>query len=59
VFAAPGSGFNGAMTATGTAPTWLQYVWNAAAGVNTNPAGTAAFGVFSGQRSRVYQREVY
>jgi MSHA biogenesis protein MshQ len=59
VFAAPGSGFNGAMTATGTAPAWLQYVWNSAAGVNTNPAGIAAFGVFSGQTSRVYQREVY
>jgi MSHA biogenesis protein MshQ len=59
VFAAPGSGFNGAMTATGTAPAWLQYVWNSAGGVNTNPAGIAAFGVFSGQTSRVYQREVY
>jgi MSHA biogenesis protein MshQ len=59
VFAAPGSGFNGAMTATGIAPAWLQYVWNSAGGVNTNPAGIAAFGVFSGQTSRVYQREVY
>jgi len=59
VFAAPGSGFNGAMTATGTAPAWLQYVWNAAGGINSNPAGIAAFGVFSGQTSRVYQREVY
>jgi MSHA biogenesis protein MshQ len=58
VFAAPGSGFNGAMTVTGTAPAWLQYVWNSTAGV-TNPAGTAAFGVFSGQASRIYQREVY
>jgi hypothetical protein len=59
VFAAPGSGFNGAMTATGIAPAWLQYVWNSAGGINTNPAGIAAFGVFSGQTSRVYQREVY
>jgi MSHA biogenesis protein MshQ len=59
VFAAPGSGFNGAMTATGTAPAWLQYVWNSSGGVNTNPAGIATFGVFSGQTSRVYQREVY
>ena len=57
VFAAPGSGFNGAMTATATAPAWLQYVWTG--GVNTNPAGSGAFGVFSGQTSRVYQREVY
>jgi MSHA biogenesis protein MshQ len=57
VFAAPGSGFNGAMTATGTAPAWLQYAWTV--GANTNPTGIAAFGVFSGQTSRVYQREVY
>jgi MSHA biogenesis protein MshQ len=57
VFAAPGSGFNGAMTATGAAPAWLQYSWTG--GANTNPTGIAAFGVFSGQTSRVYQREVY
>jgi MSHA biogenesis protein MshQ len=57
VFAAPGSGFNGTMTAKGTAPAWLQYPWTG--GANTNPAGSAAFGVFSGQTSRVYQREVY
>jgi MSHA biogenesis protein MshQ len=57
VFAAPGSGFNGAMTAKSTAPAWLQYAWTG--GANLNPAGIAAFGVFSGQASRVYQREVY
>jgi len=56
-FAAPGSGFNGTMTVKGTAPAWLQYPWTG--GANTNPAGSAAFGVFSGQTSRVYQREVY
>ncbi|HSZ08826.1 MAG TPA: DUF6701 domain-containing protein [Steroidobacteraceae bacterium] len=59
VFAAPGSGFNGAMSATGSAPAWLQYVWNSAGGANSNPTGIAAFGVFSGEASRVYQREVY
>ena len=42
---------------TATAPAWLQYVWTG--GVNSNPAGIGAFGVFSGQTSRVYQREVY
>jgi MSHA biogenesis protein MshQ len=55
VFAAPGSGFNGAMTVIATAPAWLQYTWSG----GVNPAGIAAFGVFSGQTSRVYQREVY
>jgi hypothetical protein len=58
VFAAPGSGFNGAMTVTATAPAWLQYGWNSAVG-NSNPTGIGAFGMFSGQTSRVYQREVY
>jgi MSHA biogenesis protein MshQ len=57
VFAAPGSGSNGAMTVTVASPAWLQYVWSGA--TNTGPAGIAAFGVFSGQASRVYQREVY
>jgi MSHA biogenesis protein MshQ len=57
VFAAPGSTFYGAMTVKGTAPAWLQYAWTG--GANTNPAGIGTFGVFSGQASRVYQREVY
>jgi MSHA biogenesis protein MshQ len=57
VFAAPGSTFYGAMTVTATAPAWLQYAWTG--GANTNPAGIGTFGVFSGQTSRVYQREVY
>jgi hypothetical protein len=57
VFAAPGSSFYGAMTVKGTAPAWLQYSWTG--GANTNPTGIGAFGVFSGQTSRVYQREVY
>jgi MSHA biogenesis protein MshQ len=58
VFAAPGSGFNGAMTVTATAPAWLQYTWTGGVN-NTSPTGIGAFGVFSGQASRVYQREVY
>jgi MSHA biogenesis protein MshQ len=57
VFASPGSGFNGVMTVRATAPAWLQYAWTG--GGNLDPTGIAAFGVFSGQASRVYQREVY
>lgn len=59
VLAAPGSGNSGAMTVTATAPAWLQYLWNASAGTNVNPAGMATFGVFPGPASRVYEREVY
>ena len=59
VFAAPGSGKNGALTVTATAPVWLQYVWSASSGINSNPAGVATFGLFPGPASRVHQREVY
>ena len=59
VLAAPGAGNSGALTVTATAPAWLQYLWNASSGTNSNPAGMATFGVFPGPASRVYEREVY
>ncbi len=59
VLAAPGSGNAGAATVTATAPAWLQYLWNTASGVSSNPVGIATFGVFPGPSSRIYQREVY
>jgi MSHA biogenesis protein MshQ len=54
---APGSGNNGAVTVTATAPSWLQYLWSAT-GTNSSPAANATFGVFPGPASRIYQREV-
>lgn len=57
--AAPGSGNSGSMSVTATAPPWLQYLWNAAGGLNSSPTAQAAFGVFPGPASRIYQREVY
>jgi MSHA biogenesis protein MshQ len=57
--AAPGSGDNGAMTVTATAPAWLQYLWSAASGSNSSPTSQATFGVFPGSPARIYQREVY
>jgi MSHA biogenesis protein MshQ len=57
--AGPGSGNSGAVTVTPTAPPWLQFLWNAGSGTNSNPSGMATFGVFPGPPSRVYQREVY
>ena len=59
VLAAPGAGANGALTVTAVAPAWLQYLWNTSAGVNSSPSGMATFGVFPGETSRIYQREVY
>jgi MSHA biogenesis protein MshQ len=57
--AAPGSGDNGAVTVTATAPTWLQYLWSASPGINSSPSANATFGVFPGPPARIYQREVY
>jgi hypothetical protein len=37
----------------------LQYPWNGASGVFSNPTGTASFGLYQGPPSRIYQREVY
>ena len=51
ILAAPGAGYNGAVTVTATAPSWLQYP--------SNPSAIATFGEFPGSASRVYQREVY
>lgn len=59
ILAAPGSGSSGAVTVTAIAPSWLQYLWAGSSGVNSNPSGVAAFGVFPGPASRVHQREVY
>ena len=53
--AAPGSGDNGSLSVTATAPSWLQYSW----GASFNPSGMATFGEFPAPASRVHQREVY
>ena len=59
ILGAPGTGHSGALTITATAPAWLQYLWNAGSGMNSNPTGLATFGVFNGSPSRIYQREAY
>jgi hypothetical protein len=59
ILAAPGAGNSGALTVTATAPTWLQYLWNAGSGAPSNPSALATFGVFPGPATKVYQREVY
>ena len=58
VLAAPGSGNDGAVTVTASAPAWLRYLWNSASGTASNPSGMATFGLFPGPTSRIYQREV-
>jgi MSHA biogenesis protein MshQ len=59
ILAAPGANHTGTVTVGATAPTWLQYLWNAGSGSNSSPSGMATFGEFPGSVSRVYQRQVY
>jgi len=59
ILGAPGSGHNGALTVTATAPLYLQYLWSQSVGSISNPAALATFGVFPGPAARIYQREVY
>ena len=59
ILAAPGSGNSGAVTVTATAPSWLQYLWNAGSGANASPSAMATFGIYPGSGARIYQREVY
>ena len=59
VLAAPGAGHTGTVTVQAAAPAWLQYHWNAANPGPTSPSGAAAFGLYQGPGSRIYQREVY
>lgn len=59
ILAAPGSGHSGAVSVTATAPTYLQYLWSAASGTNSNPSALATFGEFPGSTNRIYQREAY
>lgn len=57
--AAPGTGNNGAVTVTASAPAWLQYPWNAASGTDSSPSGLATFGIFQGPPALIYERETY
>jgi MSHA biogenesis protein MshQ len=57
--AAPGGGNSGATVITATAPTWLQFDWNASTSGNENPTALASFGLFPGPSSRIFQREVF
>jgi MSHA biogenesis protein MshQ len=57
--AAPGIGNTGSVIIESSVPSWLRYDWNAALPGDENPAGIAAFGLFGGDRSQIYLREVY
>ena len=57
--AAPGAGNTGSVTLDADVPDWLQFDWDAATPGDEDPSAQAAFGLFSGQPSRIYTRELY
>jgi len=54
---APGAGNTGAVTMTGSVPTWLQFPWGGGAAIN--PTARATFGVYKGANEFIYLRENY
>ncbi len=47
------------MTITADVPAWLRFDWEQATPGDENPAGIATFGIFGGEDSRIYLREIY
>lgn len=57
--AAPGPNQTGSVLINGTVPAWLRFDWNSALPGDENPQGQATFGLFSGDVSQIYMRELY
>jgi MSHA biogenesis protein MshQ len=58
-FSAPGAGNDGYFDLNITAPNWLKYDWNVASSGDESPSGHVTFGVYKGNDSQIYLREVY
>ena len=58
-FTAPGSGNDGFFDITYTAPNWLRFDWNAAIAGEESPSGRVTFGIYKGNNSQIFLREVY
>lgn len=60
-FSAPGAGNTGYIDITGNFATlpWLLYDWNNDSSHDDNPKGKATFGLYKGNSSQIYFREVY
>jgi hypothetical protein len=56
---APGPGNNGYLDLSIQAPNWLKFDWNAATAGNEDPSARATFGIYKGNDSQIYLREVY
>ncbi len=58
-FSAPGSGNDGYFDLNIVAPDWLKFDWNAATAGDESPSGRVTFGIYKGNDSQIYLREVY
>jgi hypothetical protein len=58
-FTAPGIGNDGYFDLSITAPNWLKFDWNAAIAGDESPSARATFGIYKGNDSQIFLREVY
>ncbi len=56
---APGAGHTGSLGYRLSVPSWLQFDWEEVGGFDENPFALATFGVYQGNPSIIYQREVW
>lgn len=54
---APGANITGSIDITATVPSFLQFNWQGTG--NVNPTARATFGIYKGNNSQIYLREVY
>ncbi|WP_262967015.1 DUF6701 domain-containing protein [Methylobacter psychrophilus] len=58
-FSAPGIGNDGYLDIRIQVPIWLKFDWNATTAGDEYPSARAAFGIYKGNDSQIYLREVY
>jgi MSHA biogenesis protein MshQ len=58
-FSAPGAGNDGYLDISMQVPAWLKFDWNAAIAGDENPSARATFGIYKGNDSQIFLREVY
>jgi MSHA biogenesis protein MshQ len=56
---APGAGNDGSVTVDAVVPDWLKFDWDTGVAGDENPSGRVTFGIFGGDESQVYRRELY
>jgi MSHA biogenesis protein MshQ len=58
-FTAPGAGNDGYFDISYTPPNWLKFDWNTLIAGEESPSGRISFGIYKGNTSQIFLREVY